>query len=596
MGGSRVASCLLASAMALGALVVAQPAPGAAEEGLAVDVLIAFDTTGSMGGALSEGKSQVLDAIQSVRTSYPNSYFAAAAVADYPPDTPWTLLQGLTADSEAIASSIQPLVASGGGDGPEAYGRALYEAVNDPSIGWRSGSKRLLVLVNDNVPHDDDLNEGVPIESRTFGSPFSTGVDLGRDGISGTDDDIDWQTALQGVKDAGIVFANVFYSGWSNYVPYWEWWTGLTGGSTVTNASAAPLGDLLVDVVEGGVNGGQRVVVSFGDSIAAGEGSGDHTGYPNNPFAYGGRIGAKLGWQSHNFAISGACAATSGKGGVWGTPAECTKSVAIDQIPLAASMNLRPDLVTLTVGANDIRFSSCVIGVLGFDDASPCTGKVFDDHLKALKLNLGGTLAKIRDLYGPDVPIVVTRYFSPVPGYAAPPTPVCPLMPAAALAKTYYDSGGRAAVWAVRDLDKRARDYQAAVSDKTLRILGQLNKTLTETATPFGVTMVGLNFAGHDFCTDYDGNDDAWVFAPLIEAFASYYGVGGATYERSLIPAHRCVETPECDTTTKFINKSGVWNGQTWTINLVFLSNDFPHLTKPGQDEVADRVIAALGL
>jgi hypothetical protein len=108
--------------------------------------------------------------------------------------------------------------------------------------------------------------------------------------------------------------------------------------------------------------------------------------------------------------------------------------------------------------------------------------------------------------------------------------------------------------------------------------------------------MVGLDFAGHDFCTDYNGHADAWVLPRQVDAFASYYGFGGATFERQLIPAHRCVVTPSCDTTTLFVNKNGDWRGQHWTLILSFWSNDFPHLTKPGHEAVATRIIEALKL
>ncbi|HEX8093477.1 GDSL-type esterase/lipase family protein [Jatrophihabitans sp.] len=343
-------------------------------------------------------------------------------------------------------------------------------------------------------------------------------------------------------------------------------------------------------------NQGHGVVVSFGDSIAAGEGSGPHTGYPNNDNAYSARLASKLGWSSYNFAISGACAATSGKGGVWGTPSECTKSVITDEIPVAAAMNLTPNLVTVTVGANDIRFGDCIQQVLGFASSSPCTGKPFADHLQALKLNLGMALAKIRDLYGSNVPIAVTRYFSPMPGHVTDTKDVCTAMPPLALAKIYKDKGAREAVWAVRDLDNRAFDYQNSVADRTYAIVGKLNSTLNTTAMPYGVTMITLDFSAHDFCTDYDGHADAWVLAPQVNVFASYYGAGGLTFQRELKPAHRCVTTPSCDTTTLFVDKSGDWLRQHWTFILNFWSNDFPHLTKPGHDAVASRIIKTLGL
>jgi hypothetical protein len=183
-----------------------------------------------------------------------------------------------------------------------------------------------------------------------------------------------------------------------------------------------------------------------------------------------------------------------------------------------------------------------------------------------------------------------------MPGYVTDTKDVCTAMPLLTLAKIYKDKGAKEAVWAVRDLDKRALDYQNTVADRTYAIVGKLNSTLTTTATPFGATMVTLNFTDHDFCTDYDGHDNAWVLAPQLDVFASYYGAGGASFERELKPAHRCITTPSCDTTTLFVNKSGDWNGQHWTFILDFWSNDFPHLTKPGHEAVASRIIATLGL
>src|SRR5690349_13493737 len=170
-----------------------QAGPARAAAGQPVDVLFVFDTTGSMGGALAQAKTQVTDAITSVRASYPDSEFALGTVADYDPgDTPWALKQPLTSDPSLVQAALDPLTATGGGDSPEAYGRALYEAANNAGIGWRGGAKHILILVNDDVPHDNDLNEGVPAGIQTQPSPWNTGVDAGPDGVAGTADDIDW--------------------------------------------------------------------------------------------------------------------------------------------------------------------------------------------------------------------------------------------------------------------------------------------------------------------------------------------------------------------------------------------------------------------
>jgi von Willebrand factor type A domain-containing protein len=223
----------------------------------AVDVLFVFDTTGSMGAALAEAKAQVTDAIASVREKYPDSDFGLATVGDYDPgDTPWALKQPLTSDSSKVQTALDPLAADGGGDSPEAYGRALFEAATNTGIGWRAGAKQILILVNDDVPHDNDLNEGVPADIQDQPSPWDTGTDAGTDATVGTADDIDWQAQLAALKAKGIIFATVFYSGSSTYQPYWDWWTKQTGGSTTVGGGTTSLGDILAELIDDTVSGG----------------------------------------------------------------------------------------------------------------------------------------------------------------------------------------------------------------------------------------------------------------------------------------------------------------------------------------------------
>ena len=63
---------------------------------------------------------------------------------------------------EKVLSTIGGLTIGYGGDGPEAYSRALWETDTNPTVGWRSGARHEIVLIADNVPHDVNLNEGLP--------------------------------------------------------------------------------------------------------------------------------------------------------------------------------------------------------------------------------------------------------------------------------------------------------------------------------------------------------------------------------------------------------------------------------------------------
>ena len=82
------------------------------------------------------------------------------------------------------------------------------------------------------------------------------------------------------------------------------------------------------------------VIVAFGDSIAAGEGSGADHGFPDNPAAYSAVLASRLGGSSYNFSITGACA-SAGTGAAPGTDSfECKvgKSIMTQQIPAARKL------------------------------------------------------------------------------------------------------------------------------------------------------------------------------------------------------------------------------------------------------------------
>src|SRR5262249_54099457 len=131
-----------------------------------------------------------------------------------------------------------------GGDLPEAYGTALFRSRTDSAAGWTPGAKHLVVLIADDVPHDDDLNAGVPASIVNQPSPWNTGLDPGPDGAG-----IDWQQELARFKGAEFTLAFVLYHGVPAYLPYWNWWAGLTGGQATESTSSTPLGDVLVEII-----------------------------------------------------------------------------------------------------------------------------------------------------------------------------------------------------------------------------------------------------------------------------------------------------------------------------------------------------------
>ncbi len=268
----------LCSAVLLVLGVVASGAAAPASAGAATpahtDVMFVFDTTGSMGGAITEAKEQIQEAMTQIGASLPDVQFGLAEMRDYssvnfngtPEEIeeeelydigsgfqPWTLVVPITANQSAVAGGITGLFATGGGDGPEAYGRALFETDGNPAVGWRPGTRGVIVLVADNVPHDTELNDGIP-SNFWVQSPFNTGADPGPDNTVATGDDLDWQNVvLPKLINDGRPLEFVDYFGFPPYFPYWQNWTARTGGSAL-QANGENLAGQIAELVRAGAS------------------------------------------------------------------------------------------------------------------------------------------------------------------------------------------------------------------------------------------------------------------------------------------------------------------------------------------------------
>ncbi len=147
-----------------------------------------------------------------------------------------------------------------GGDGPEGYGRALYEADTNPTVGWRPGTHQEIVLIADNIPHDPTLNEGLD-PSKWLKNPFDSGNEFpGKDGIPGSlwkpGTDVQIRNVATMLKTDGRPLESVeFFGAEDGYLPYWEYWAGLSGGQAL-NGSSGALASTLLGIVTSGACGG----------------------------------------------------------------------------------------------------------------------------------------------------------------------------------------------------------------------------------------------------------------------------------------------------------------------------------------------------
>ncbi|GAA4450398.1 Calx-beta domain-containing protein [Phytohabitans houttuyneae] len=117
------------------------------------DLVFIADTTGSMGGAIANVRTNAADILNEVSTAQPTAQFAVAEYKDFTDSSPFRVNQNLTDDDPSVQAGINQWVASGGGDFPEANLNALYEVATG-AVAFRADSTRIAVIFGDAPSHD----------------------------------------------------------------------------------------------------------------------------------------------------------------------------------------------------------------------------------------------------------------------------------------------------------------------------------------------------------------------------------------------------------------------------------------------------------
>lgn len=134
------------------------------------DILIAIDTTGSMGGAIDQAKSEATALVNSIQADIPDANFAIVEFRDAGDTPEYAVRQANTDDAAAVQAAINTLSAGGGGDFPEAQNLVLSNAATDDPALWRADSRRFVVLITDAPPHGAATN-GFPACGDTSADP-----------------------------------------------------------------------------------------------------------------------------------------------------------------------------------------------------------------------------------------------------------------------------------------------------------------------------------------------------------------------------------------------------------------------------------------
>jgi hypothetical protein len=230
------------------------------------DVLFAFDNTFSMSDILNTAKAKAMQIMANLQATgvsfrygvvsymdYTNRYFSCGYSNTYgrtsARDYPYRLDLPLTNQPVLVSNKINGLYIGNGEDGPQNYSRIFYETYADSAIGWRPGARRVLVNFGDNVPHDCNLNAGIPGVTGTW----STGADPGRDSIIGTADDLVLRSVLQEMRSNNVVLLEAHTENWRTpagrlVFEYWSNWTAITGGKVFLTASSSLVNDVVREI------------------------------------------------------------------------------------------------------------------------------------------------------------------------------------------------------------------------------------------------------------------------------------------------------------------------------------------------------------
>lgn len=345
----------------------------------------------------------------------------------------------------------------------------------------------------------------------------------------------------------------------------------------------------------------QNLIVAFGGSVAAGEGlavPADLTGttcaqtppapycgyadgqWTDSPDAYSSVLADSLGWSVDNFAISGACTATS-------LPKCYLRPSLGSELATAISLDLHPNLVTLSVGDDDIDFGRCFRSLISITKFVACSDTT--SQLATIKSAITSLLEKIGDAY-PGVPIALTLVYDPLPASFGGDTntnSVCGQTPMLyALHQGIQGANWSAAMatFVRGTVDAAGTTYFTKLVKSGTDTLTSLNGALSGAAAAAkgagtDVETVALNFVGHDFCQDYKGCTCAFVIGPQIDVSGSSQGTYLKTSTR---PIDTCAVL---DAGCQNVFESGSGSSYTYAYSIGY--NDFPYPTCPGQERIA---------
>jgi hypothetical protein len=151
--GKPLAAGLALLALAVAGATTAYAVTGSAQAGPLLDIEIAIDATSSMGASIAQAQADSKRLVDQVQKRYPGALFAVVQFRDSTDEPEYQLLQPMTDQDDKVDAAIDKISPAGGQDYPEAYNLVFQNSTSDSAIGWRSKSRKLVVVIGDAEPH-----------------------------------------------------------------------------------------------------------------------------------------------------------------------------------------------------------------------------------------------------------------------------------------------------------------------------------------------------------------------------------------------------------------------------------------------------------
>ncbi|KAF8805449.1 hypothetical protein BYT27DRAFT_7193228 [Phlegmacium glaucopus] len=183
-----------------------------------LDIVFLQDTTGSQGRYIESAKKATRGICEKISASAGIKKelirFGLIAFRDHPPqDNTYVMKKfGFTNDNSIMETNLKHLIASGGGDAPEAQTAALAAALD---MEWNDNAVKMVILITDSPPHGVEKTGDGFTESPDQNDPLDIARQMAEHGItlfviacepslSGYDNAVDFYTALTRLTNGNI--------------------------------------------------------------------------------------------------------------------------------------------------------------------------------------------------------------------------------------------------------------------------------------------------------------------------------------------------------------------------------------------------------